>query len=238
LARSFGKSKGGFCLALCLLVAACATPLTRKGVDAADAAAVHSDLIRGLLSQGQYYAALAHIDDQARVRGDNDELRALRADTLSALGRRPEAEALYRGLLQGRYAGEGYHGLGLLYARTDPKAAIGSLRAAVKLRPTSAEWRNDLGYALMSAGRLSEALPEVATATELDPAVERYRNNLVILLILMKDESRVARLAQQWRLPQSALGDLRKQAQALQVRQAGIKPGSGGSAKGAAVRGG
>jgi Flp pilus assembly protein TadD len=122
---------------------------------------------------------------------------------------------LYRGLLNGHYAGDGYHGLGLLYAHRDPATALGYLRAAVKAQPTRAEWRNDLGYGLISAGKMSAALPELATAVELSPDTEKYHNNLLILLILMKDEAGVSRLTRQWNLSTASLGDLRRQAQTL-----------------------
>jgi hypothetical protein len=39
----------------------------------------------------------------------------------------------------------------------------------------------------------------------------------VILLILMKDETRIARLKQQWNLKPETLGEMRRQAQAVQV---------------------
>ena len=201
-----------------LLAAACSLPAT-KSREPGDTAAVHIDLIRGLLAQGQYYAALAHIDDERRA-GDNDELRALRGDALASLGRTGEAEAIYRSLLKGPQASEAYHGMGMLRVRTDPAAGIGFLRAAVQQRPTSAEWRNDLGYALMSAGRFQDALTELATATELAPGEERYRNNLVILLVLRKDEAGLARLAKQWNVTPATLSELRKRALSMPVHAA------------------
>jgi Flp pilus assembly protein TadD len=196
---------------------ACTLPMAKDRVSRTESS-LHNELIRGMLGNGQYYAALAHIDDERRRSGESPELSALRADALAALGRTREADAIYRSLLQGEFAGDGYHGLGLLHVRTNPATGIAYLKSAVARRPTSAQWRNDLGYALMSNGRLSEALPEIATATELDPASERYRNNLMILLILMKDEPRITRLQSQWNLPSKTLGELRRQAQALQVQ--------------------
>ena len=202
-----------------LFAAACSLPAT-KSRETGDTAAVHVDLIRGLLAQGQYYAALAHIDDERQQSGDSDELRALRGDALASLGRTAEAEATYRSLLKGPQASEAYHGLGMLRVRTDPTAGISFLRAAVQQRPTSAEWRNDLGYALMSLGRLQEALTELATATELAPGEERYRNNLVILLILKKDEAGLVRLVKQWNVTPATLSELRKRALSVPVRLA------------------
>jgi Flp pilus assembly protein TadD len=193
-------------------------PVPKSGSPNSTEAAIHTDLIRGLLDHGQYYAALAHIDEEQRSSGKTDQLSALRADTLSEMGRTAEADEIYRTLLHGDFAGEGYHGLGLLHVRSNPAMGIDYLRTAVKARPTSAQWRNDLGYALMSNRLLAGAQSELATATELDPANEKYRNNLVILLILMKDEARLARLKQQWNIKPETLGELRRQAQAVQVQ--------------------
>ena len=198
-----------------LALAGCAMPVAKGGSSTSTEAAIHTDLIRGLLDHGQYFAALAHIDEEQRANGKSDQLSALRADALSAMGRTAEADETYRSLLHGDFAGEAYHGLGLLHVRTNAAAGIDYLRKAVALRPTSAQWRNDLGYALMSNGLLAGAQTELATATELDPASEKYRNNLVILLILMKDEARIARLKQQWNLKAETLGELRRQAQAV-----------------------
>ncbi len=211
-------------LSAALALSACSLPALKGGASSSTEAAVHADLIRGMLGNGQYYAALAHIDDERRRSGESDALSALRADTLAALGRTAEADAMYRKLLRGEYAGDGYHGLGLLHVRAHPDVGISYLRAAVARRPTTAQWRNDLGYALMSNGRFKEALPELATATELAPATERYRNNLVILLILMKDEARITRLKSQWNISQQTLGELRRQAQAVQAPAAPAKP--------------
>jgi Flp pilus assembly protein TadD len=205
-------------IAIIALLQACALPQSRSESGLANTdRAIHLDLIRGLLASNQYYAALAHIDDERKRSGDGDELRALRGDALAAMGRTAEADALYRSLLKGSHKAEGYHGLGLLHVQKHPDVGIDYLRSAVAQRPASAQWRNDLGYALMSNGRLKEALTELATATELDPGTERYRNNLVILLILMKDETRIARLKQQWALRPETLGELRRQAQAVRA---------------------
>jgi Flp pilus assembly protein TadD len=157
----------------------------------------------------------------------------LRADALAAMGRTAEADELYRSLLHGDYAGEAYHGLGLLHVRSNPAMGIDFLRNAVAQRPTNAQWRNDLGYALMTNGLLAGAQTELATATELDPSSEKYRNNLVILLILMKDDARLARLRQQWKLSPETLGELRRQAQAVQAQgRAGGTPAARPARKG------
>ncbi|HZP11887.1 MAG TPA: tetratricopeptide repeat protein [Nevskiaceae bacterium] len=205
-------------IAMLLTLAGCAMPVAKGGSSTSTEAAIHTDLIRGLLDHGQYFAALAHIDEEQKANGKSDALSALRADALAAMGRTAEADEIYRSLLHGDYAGDAYHGLGLLHVRSNPGMGIDYLRKAVAAHPTNAQWRNDLGYALMSNGLYAGAQTELATATELDPASEKYRNNLVILLILMKDEARIARIRQQWGLKPDTLGELRRQAQAVQVQ--------------------
>lgn len=184
---------------------------------------VYSDLIRGMLKQRQFYAALAHIQEQQRALGGAPpaELRLLEAEARRELGQHAHSERLYRGLLTSAYDAEAYHGLGLLYAPRDLDQAVGHLRQAVQRRPTSVEARNDLGYALMLAGRYTEALPEFATAIELDPAGDKARNNLVILLLLTGDEAGVKRVTAEAQLPAETLARLRKQAQSLKVNRGG-----------------
>src|SRR3546814_6584484 len=85
-----------------------------------------------MLNQQQYYAALAHIQQQQRVSGNNDQLRYLEAEAHRQLGQASQAEALYRGLLNGKLAADAYHGLGLLYARRDLGASVQYLREATR----------------------------------------------------------------------------------------------------------
>lgn len=215
-------------IALALLLQACATPqhiedsVERGELPSSDnrsALEIHTDLVRGMLAQKQYYAALAHIQDQKRQGVVGDQLRLLEAQARSNIGQTAEAETLYKSLLTGRYDGEAQQGLGLLYAgRNDFSAAADHLRAAVQRRPTNVEMRNDLGYALIKLGRYREALPELATAVELDPQGTRSCNNLVMLLVLMRDEAGVKRVATQAGISDDVLAGLRRQAQTLAVK--------------------
>lgn len=78
--------------------------------------------------------------------------------------------------------------------------------------------RNDLGYALMLAGRYQDAMPQLATAVELDPAGGQGLNNLIVLLILTRDEAGVRRLTSQGGVSAEMLAGLRKQAQTIAAR--------------------
>jgi Flp pilus assembly protein TadD len=208
---------------LALALTACAGP-TRVGGSSdsevhersgSDDSAVHIDLIRGMLAKQQYYAALAHIEAQQRSSGVTRELRLLEAEARRKLGQGPQAEKIYKELLRTQYDADAEHGLGLLYAGRDLNGAVQHLRLAVQRRPTDVVFRNDLGYALMVSGRYKEALPELATATELDQGNQLSRNNLITLLLLTKDEARAKQVAQNSGVSDEEMAGLRRKAQSL-----------------------
>ena len=182
--------------------------------------AVYADVITALIDQEQYYAALAHIQQQQRQQGNTDQLRFLEAEARRHLGQSAEAEKLYKQLLRSSFAAQSHRGLGLLYAPRDLNASVQHLREAVQREPTNAGMRNDLGYALMSGGRYREALTEIATAVELEPGLDKARNNLIVLLILSRDEAGVKRVAAAGSVNDKSLASLRRQAQNLSSRVA------------------
>ncbi|MGQ0502710.1 MAG: tetratricopeptide repeat protein [Panacagrimonas sp.] len=197
---------------------------TEREIDSVDNPAkregIHTDLIRGMLAQGQYYAALAHIQAQAREAGVTPELQLLEAEARRKLGQAAEAQALYKALLQSMYIAEAYHGLGLISASSNLPVAITQLQQAVQRRPTNAVMRNDLGYALIMARRYPEALPELATAVELEAGTgdNRARNNLVLLMLVKGDEPAAQKLALESGMNEKTLAGLRQQAQGLQPK--------------------
>lgn len=180
--------------------------------------ALHKELILGMLDQGQYYAALAHVQEQQNQFGKTAELRWLEAESRRHLGMDRIAETLYRSLLRTDYAAQSHRGLGLLLAKTDLARAVEQLQQAVQRRPSDALMRNDLGYALMMAGRYQEALPQLATAVELDPGGVKGLNNLVLLLLLTRDETRAHSVAVEGGMSPAAMADLRRQAQVLRSK--------------------
>ncbi len=217
---------------LLLILCACAGP-TRVGGTAdsevrersgGDDGAVHMDLIRGMLAKQQYYAALAHIEDQQRASGSTRELRLLEAEARRKLGQAPQAEKIYKELLRTQYDADAEHGLGLLYASRDLNIAVQHLRLAVQRRPTDVVFRNDLGYALMVSGRYKEALPELATAGELDQSNQLSRNNLITLLLITKDEARAKQVARNSGVSDEELAGLRRKAQSLMKPRKGTEP--------------
>lgn len=227
-------AKAAACSALLLgatLLCACAGPSPRSdkataGQLATTDRAVYLDLIRKMLDQQQYYAALAHIQQQQAAGQNNDDLRYLEAEARRQLGQFTAADTLYRGLLRGSRAADAYHGLGLLYAPRNLGAAIANLREATRRAPADASARNDLGYALLKARRFSDAKLELATAVELDPGNEKARNNLLLLLMVMRDEATVQRMIQQSAVPADTVARLRRDALALQSPPPAAAPAS------------
>ncbi|HEY1076950.1 MAG TPA: tetratricopeptide repeat protein [Fontimonas sp.] len=219
--------RSALALALVLLLCACAS--APRGAGGAEALSVdrelYADLIRGMLDEGQYYAALAHIQQRQRNGGGDAELlRYFEGEARRGLNQIPEAHALYAGLLKSKLAAQAYHGLGLLHAGTDIRRAVAYLQEAATRAPTDAEIRNDLGYALMRAGAYDAALAELATAAELSPGSDKARNNLVLLLMLRQDEAGVQRMAREAAIPPETLQRLRQQARTLMSSNAQARP--------------
>ena len=153
-------------------------------------ARLHADLVQEMIASGRYYAALAHLEEQERKLGRNDQIRYLRADTLSRLGRHDEAQAIYRDLLRGSFAAEANHGIGLYFPeQKNQPEALKYFAEAVRLKPTDAEMRNNLGYALLLQGDKAGARLHLATAHELSSGAEKFRNNYVMALLWMGDEN-------------------------------------------------
>lgn len=212
--------KAMFPIMLLVVLSACAGPsrMGDSGVrdrSSRDDGVVHVDLIRGMLAKQQYYAAVAHIEDQKRTSGSTRELKLLEAEARRKLGQGPQSEKLYRELLGTEYTADAEHGIGLLYAKRDIKSAVQHLRLAVQRKPTQVTFRNDLGYALMVSGRYKEALPELATAVELDQTNQLSRNNLITLLLITKDETRAKQVARNSGVSDEELAGLRRKAQSL-----------------------
>lgn len=226
--------------ALVLPLLGCATPNVsgsasdRAMLDAArgpeENRRLHTDLIREMIQQDRLYAGLAHLEAQQKEFGDSRELRLLRAEILRKLGRNDEAEDLYRDLLDTRHAGLAEHGLGLIYAPRSLGLGVRHLRRAVKLRPTDARIRNDLGYALMRQGKLDEARLHLATAFQLEDGADLSRNNYILVLLLDGDEAEARRVAANAQVTASLMTRLRERAQNIKSGSADLpfRPDVGG----------
>lgn len=189
-------------------------------VDPVKVGEIRDDVIRGLLDKGQFYAALAHIEEQKQNAPNSPQLIYLEAETRRRLGQRQQAELLYRRLMGGALEGKAWHGIGLMTARSDLYAAIKALRNASNKLPTDVEIRNDLGYALMEAGRYTEALPELSTAAELAPSQLKSRNNLIVLMLLTGNAEGAERMGRQAGATPETMKRLQADAQNIRRQQA------------------
>ena len=216
---------------LALLLTACVQQAARRppppaddyppaAPDAAKLGEIRDDVIRGLLDKGQYYAALAHIEEQKQQAPDSVQLTYLEAETRRKLGQTSQADVLYRRLMGSSMEGKAWHGIGLMAARTDLDAAIKAMRNAVAKMPTDVEIRNDLGYALMEAGRYTEALPQLSTAAELAPAQLKSRNNLIILMLLTGNQDAADKMGKEAGATADTMKRLRSDAQTIRRQQA------------------
>lgn len=142
-------------------------------------------MIRETQRQGRDFASLAYIESYRQHYGDSDDLLVLQADALRRTGQDAESEAVYRQLLTGKKAAQGWHGLGLLAGSTGNYAsAVQSLERAAQLVPTNSQVLGDLGYARLRVGDTTGARVPLGKAAELDPNNTKGLSNMALLLIV------------------------------------------------------
>lgn len=179
--------------------------------------AVHSDLIEQMIEQGNYHAALAHIEELKRGDARVDRISLLHARVLFRMSRAQEAHAEYARLMGTAFDAEAMHGIGLIYTVTNPPMALDYLGKAARGGPTQAGIRNDYGYALLRQGDFDKAQVELTTAHELAPQDPRYRNNAILASLLAADTGTARELADKARMSDAAFERLRKQAENWQT---------------------
>ncbi len=92
----------------------------------------------------------------------------------------PEAEALYRALLEespGQPDALHYLGI-LLHQKGESEAGLELVGESLRLLPGRADWHNDLGNMLVGLGRFRQAAEAFLKAAELDPRDANFPNNL------------------------------------------------------------
>lgn len=221
--RSLHRGWGGVLAGAGLLLLAGCIPPDAQRVDAdgrsleggpEQEARVYADLIERLIENGQYYAALAHVEEHRVSAGGRDaRLDLFEARALYGLGYDGQARAIFLRMLNGPMAGHAHHGLGLIRARGDElDKALPHFVQAVRLRPTDIAMRNDLGFALMKMGRLQDAHLQLATALELAPENTRALHNLMLLMFLSGDDDGALALAGEADLSRERVAQIRRDA--------------------------
>lgn len=182
---------------------------------------LYIELVRKMIEKDQLYAALAHLDAQEQKYGPEPASRLLRAEVLRKLGRSNQAAAMYKSLIDdGLFRGRAHHGLGLIKVTRNLGAGIKHLKKAANLRPTDARIRNDLGYALLKAGRGADALLNLATAYQLEGGSTLARNNYIVALLVEGDARKARRIAAEANLTKKTMSNLQERAARL-ARNAG-----------------
>lgn len=168
-------------------------------------------MIRESQDQQRYFASLAYIDAYTQQFGSNVELAALRANALRMTDQTTQSEAAYQALLKTNEAATGWHGLGLLAAaNSNYTQAADHLAKAATLRPTNAEYLNDLGYARLQAGDINGARLPLGQAAELAPANNKILANLALLLLVQDQSAQAHAVMDRAGLSQQAQAQVQK----------------------------
>lgn len=143
--------------------------------------AVYLSVVRGLIDQGQYQAALAHLDEYLKGRPKDPKAWALRGEAYIRLDKLDEAQAVFVSLDRARVQPEGAFGLGQVAARRNKwDDAVANFARAAAAAPTDSRILNNYGYALLERGNWTLAYDILGRATELAPTNEQIRVNYMI----------------------------------------------------------
>lgn len=178
------------------------------------------NLADDMANDGRLYASLANLEGLPE---DLVQVRLRKARVLRLMGRN-DAEPLYKSLLGTCLAADGEHGLGqLAAAKSDNAAATEHLERAVKMAPTEAKIRNDLGVVYLNQRKIPEARFQFMTAMELRQGDSLAALNMVTLLIYQDNWKQAAELASMARLSPAQVAEA--QARAERIRGAANKVG-------------
>ena len=184
----------------CLLPACASTSSSSVASNRADCGAslkqaqrVKLDLVEQLLSEGSYFSAQAHLEQD-----DSNSPRALwlTAEAQRKTGLLSEAYDSYRDLSLTCMTAAGHAGMAkILATRGDLAIAHQHMLKARRLAPTNADVRNDYGFILLAMRDFKAAQREFMTALQLKNGHPVALRNMVISLILDGDTRTALRLA-------------------------------------------
>ncbi|MGJ8686759.1 MAG: hypothetical protein ACSHWQ_04720 [Spongiibacteraceae bacterium] len=154
---------------------------------------VKLDLVEQLITEGSYYSALAHLENE-----QTGSARALwlRAESQRKTGVLDEAYDNYRALSMSCMGAFGHAGMAkILATRGDLPQAHQRMLNARRLSPTNADIRNDYGFILLTMRDYKAAQREFMTALQLQPGHAVAVRNMVMALILDRDARTALRMA-------------------------------------------
>lgn len=201
------RGRKGLLLAMSLAVSGCAT----NGSMASDPSVAVSctttkqpehqlqlDAVDALMARSQPYAALAKLESEG-LATEHHWVRL--GQLMAATNQIAEAEEVFHALAGECDSAMGHHGLGLVYLKQKKlDQGLAELATARKMAPSSADVRNDYGYALLLTGQDYEAIFELRTAFELADGEGAVRQNLAAGYVLTGDRSGLAMLRDQYAL--------------------------------------
>jgi Flp pilus assembly protein TadD len=169
-----------------LVSSSCAKPSSQ-------AESMKLDLVSQLITQGNYYSALAHLESDT---SKNPQVLWLRAESQRKTGLLAEAYDNYRDLSLTCMNAYGHSGMAkILATRGDISQAHQHMLKARKLAPTNADIRNDYGFIMLAHGDFKAAQREFMTALQLQPGHPVAIRNMVMSLILDGDQRTAQRMA-------------------------------------------
>ncbi|QUJ69754.1 tetratricopeptide repeat protein (plasmid) [Photobacterium sp. GJ3] len=158
-------------------------------------------MVKQQIDQGQYYLALASLDE---LKEDGLSVQMMRADSYRKLGKWDEATRLYQGMVKTCLAGDAYHGLGLIASyQGHMEDAMKWMEKAAKAAPVEADVRNDFGFLLLVTGQDQKARDELMTALELNPQHQNAAKNLWFVLLKTNQKQAAATLASRFEWSES-----------------------------------
>lgn len=181
---------------------------------------MYLELVHKMVEKEQYYGAIANLDQLEKSAPPSPQTIYLRAEALRGSGQRASAEKQYQELLAGCMAGYGLHGLGLLATEAGQLAqAQDFLERACQERPVDADAHNDLGMVLLLRGRNQDARKEFMTAIELDRNSRLPAENLIVLMLVERQDTQAQQFAAAHGLNAQDMERLAQRARQLQKPQ-------------------
>lgn len=188
--------------ALLLMVFLCGTPLKSIGITL-DTLPTYKDTGMRFLIQGtekiqnnDILGAISDLKQAAIMRPDMPEVFHNLGYALERIGETQKAIKAYEKALS---INPGYapalNNLGVLLANNeiDVQKAVDLCQKAVRLEPSSAQYRDSLGWAYYKAGKTDEAIKSFKEAIILDPSFFKPRFHLGVLALNSKDYNEAIR---------------------------------------------